>query len=163
MEKLLAAMLWAGLMALPAVTHACSPPLDYRERRQDYEDQALRRATILFRGTIENLQFPQGPHGDVTMVIRKTRTFWGRGAPERVVIPSEYFSNCPRGNLDAAVSGFGDLPGLPLVRNGLGVTLIGAVEDAVTPWAFIILVDHAPDTQRVLRRFRQLNGYRRAP
>jgi hypothetical protein len=132
------------------------PPPDHIERAQAYEDQDLRRATILFRGVIENLQQPDGRYGDVTMAVRRTQTFWGRGAPERIVIPREYFANCARGNLHAAVDGSGEFPGLPIVRNGLGVTLLGRPEDVAAPWDFVILVDHAPDTQRVLRRFRQL-------
>jgi hypothetical protein len=36
------------------------------------------------------------------------------------------------------------------------VTLLGRREDESAPWDFVILVDNAPDTQRVLRRFREL-------
>jgi hypothetical protein len=126
------------------------------ERRQEYEDEQLLRATILFRGVIEDFQAPDGQYGDTTMMIRWTQTFWGRGAPGQIVIPREYFSNCARGNLHAAVDMWGEHPGLPRVRNGLGVTLLGRREDVSAPWDFIILVDSAPDTQRVLRRFREL-------
>ena len=156
MRFLLTALFCLGVVAAPTVASACVPPPDHIERAQAYEDQDLRRATLLFRGVIENLQEPDGRYGDVTMTIRRTRTFWGRGAPERVVIPREYFANCARGNLHPAVDEYGDFPGLPRVRNGLGVTLLGQPEDAGAPWNFIILVDNAPDTQRVLRRFQEL-------
>jgi len=132
------------------------PPPDYRERWQEYEDHFLLRATVLFRGVIEDLQQPEGRYGDVTMVIRRTQSFWGRDAPERIVIPREYFSNCARGNLHPAVDSYGEFPGFPVVQNGLGVTMLGRPEDASAPWDFVILVDAAPDTQRVLRRFKEL-------
>lgn len=156
MRALLTAMVCFGACVAPAVAAACVPPADHIERRQEYEDQDLRRATVLFRGVIEDLQQPQGRYGDVTMTIRRTRTFWGAGARERIVIPREYFMNCARGNLHAAVDGYGEFTGLPVVREGLGVTLIGRPEDADAPWNFVVLVDNAPDTQRVLRRFRDL-------
>lgn len=156
MRTFLASLLCVGLVAMPAVASACMPPADYHERWQEYEDQHLLRATVLYRGVIENLQQPEGRYGDVTMLIRRTRSFWGRGAPERINIPREYFSNCARGNLHAAVDGYGEFPGLPAVHNGLGVTLLGRPGDASAPWDFVILVDDAPDTQRVLRRFREL-------
>jgi len=152
----LASLLCVGVVAVPAVASACMPPPDYRERWQEYEDQHLLRATVLYRGVVETLRQPEGRYGDVTMVIRRTRSFWGRGAPERVNIPREYFSNCARGNLHAAVDGYGEFPGLPAVQNGLGVTLLGRPGDVSAPWDFVILVDRAPDTQRVLRRFREL-------
>lgn len=163
MRTLGIALACLGCVAAPAIASACTPAPDYIERRQEYEDQHLRRATVLFRGVIEDLDQPEGRYGDVTMVIRRTRSFWGHGAPERIVIPREYFSNCARGNLHAAVDGYGEFPGLPVVRNGLGVTLLGRSEDASTPWDFVILVDGAPDTQRVLRRFRELNRMRARP
>lgn len=132
------------------------PPPDYYENRQAYEDRDLNRATVLFRGVIENFQQPGGRYDDVTLTIRRTRTFWGANAPGLVLIPREYFSNCARGNLHPAVDLAGDSPGLPVVRNGLGVTLLGRPGDVSEPWNFVILVDGAPDTQRVLRRFKQL-------
>lgn|GEM_PF-807098 len=152
----LTAALGLTFASAPLAAWACTPAADYYERRQEYEDQQLLRATILFRGVIEDFQAPDGQYGDTTMVIRGTQTFWGRGAPDRVVIPREYFSNCARGNLHAAVDMWGEYPDLPRVRNGLGVTLIGRREDVTAPWDFVILVDHAPDTQRMLRRFEQL-------
>lgn len=163
MRILLTALFCLGLVAAPAVASACVPPPDYRERWQEYEDQNLLRSTVLFRGVIEDLDQPEGRYGDVTMAIRRTQSFWGRGAPERIIIPREYFSNCARGNLHAAVDGYGEFPGLPVVRNGLGVTLLGRTEDASMPWDFIILVDGAPDTQRVLRRFRELKRVQARP
>lgn len=156
MRTFLTAMFCLGFVAAPAVASACMPPPDFRERWQEYEEQNLLRTTVLFRGVIEDLQEPEGRYGDVTMVIRRTESFWGSGAPERIVIPREYFSNCARGNLHAAVDGYGEFPGLPVVRNGLGVTLLGRAEDVSAPWDFVILVDDAPDTQRVLRRFKEL-------
>lgn len=135
---------------------ACSPPPDYVQRAEFYEDQSLQRASVLFRGVIENFHQPDGVHGDATMTIRRTQAFWGRGAPAEVRIPREYFSNCARGNLHGAVDQYGRFPGLPIVRNGLGVTVLGRPEDASAPWDFIILVDGAEDTQRVLRRFQEL-------
>lgn len=155
-------LLCVGVLAVPAVASACMPPPDYRERWQEYEDQSLLRATVLYRGVIETLRQPEGRYGDVTMVIRRTRLFWGRGAPERINIPREYFSNCARGNLHAALDEYGEFPGLPVVQNGLGVTVIGRPDDASAPWDFVILVDGAPDTQRVLRRFRELKLARRS-
>lgn len=160
MRTFLIALAGLGCVAAPAIASACTPAPDYIERRQEYEDQHLRRATLLFRGVIEDLQQPDGQYGDVTMVIRRTRSFWGRGSPERIVIPREYFFSCARGNLHAAVDMYGEHPGLPRVRNGLGVTLLGRAEDASSPWDFVILVDDAPDTQRVLRRFRELKQAR---
>lgn len=156
MRAFLTALFCLGWGAAPAAALACMPPPDYGERRQEYEDQSLVRATVLFRGVVEDLQQPEGRYGDVTMVIRRTRSFWGRGAPERIIIPREYFSNCARGNLHAAVDQYGEFPGLPAVSKGLGVTLLGRAEDALAPWDFVILVDGAPDTQRVLRRFKAL-------
>ncbi|RSB47915.1 hypothetical protein EGK63_00185 [Brevundimonas sp. 357] len=150
---IIAAML-ATVCAAPVL--ACTPSPNYVERRQEYEDQGLRRATVLFRGIIENYQQPDGRYGNATMEIRRTQTFWGRGEPDRLAIPWEYFVNCAHGNLHAAVDQYGEHPGLPVVRNGLGVTLLGRLEDASAPWDFIILVDNAPDTQRVLRRFQEL-------
>ncbi len=152
----LAAVLGLAFSCVPRAVAACMPPPDFYERRQEYEDEQLLRATVMFRGVIEDFQAPDGQYGDTTMVIRQTQTTWGRGAPSRVVIPREYFSNCARGNLHAAVDMWGELPELPRVRNGLGVTLLGRGEDESAPWDFIILVDNAPDTQRVLRRFREL-------
>lgn len=157
MRIFLTALMCLGFVAAPTVASACMPPPDFRERWQDYEDQHLQRATLLFRGVIEDLDQPEGRYGDVTMVIRRTQSLWGLGAPERIIIPREYFSNCARGNLHAALDEYGEFPGLPVVRNGLGVTLLGRPEDASTPWAFVILVDGAPDTERVLSRFRALN------
>ena len=156
MRTFLTALFCLGFVAAPAHASACTPPPDYRERWQEYEKQNLLRATVLFRGVIENLQQTGGRYGDVTMMIRRTESFWGHGAPAQIVIPREYFSNCARGNLHAAVDGYGEFPGLPIVHNGLGVTLLGRTEDASAPWDFVILVDGAPDTQRVLRRFKEL-------
>lgn len=160
MQRFLIALACLGFVAAPAVASACTPAADYVERRQEYEDQHLRRATLLFRGVIEDLRQPDGQYGDVTMVIRRTRSFWGRGSPEQIVIPREYFSSCARGNLHAAMDMRGEHPGFPRVRNGLGVTLLGRAEDVSAPWDFVILVDDAPDTQRVLRRFRELKQAR---
>lgn len=160
MRTILIALAFLGLVAAPAVASACMPPPDYIERWQEYEDQHLLRATLLFRGVIEDLQEPDGQYGDVTMVIRRTPSFWGLGVSERIIIPREYFSNCARGNLHAAVDMWGEQPEFPRVRNGLGVTLIGRAEDASAPWDFVILVDDAPDTQRVLSRFRELRQAR---
>lgn len=104
-------------------------------------------ATVLFRGVIEDLH---DPGGDSTMVIRRTRTFWGEGAPDRVRIIRDYFAACPRGNLWAADEN--------RLRNGLGVTVLGdpayANENGIA--AMFVLVDGDPDTQRVLRRFQEL-------
>lgn len=160
MRAFLVALAFLGCVVAPAGASACTPPPDHIERWQEYEDQDLRRATLLFRGVIEDFQQPDGQYGDVTMVIRRTRTFWGRGSPERVVIPREYFSNCARGNLHAAVDMGGEHPGLPRVRDGLGLTPLGRADDALSPWNFVILVDNAPDTQRVLRRFGELKRAR---
>lgn len=160
MRTCLIALACLGWVAAPAIGSACTPPPDHIERWQEYEDQHLRRATLLFRGVIEDFQQPDGQYGDATMVIRRTRSSWGRGSPERIVIPREYFFSCARGNLHAAVDMWGEHPGFPRVRNGLSVTLIGRAEDASAPWDFVILVDGTPDTQRVLRRFRELKRAR---
>lgn len=156
MRTFLTALFCLGFVAAPTAASACMPPPDYRERWQEYEDQFLLRATVMFRGVIEDFQQPEGRYGDVTMVIRRTQSFWGRGTPEKIVIPREYFSNCARGNLHAAVDGYGEFPSFPVVQNGLGVTMLGRPEDASAPWDFVILVDAAPDTQRVLHRFKEL-------
>lgn len=158
MRKFLTALFCLGFMAAPAAASACMPPPDYIERWQEYEKQDLLRATVLFRGVIEDLY--EDRYGDVTMVIRRTQSFWGHSVPERIVVPREYFSNCARGNLHAAVDGRGKFPGLPVVTNGLGVTLLGRAEDAAEPWHFTILVDNAQDTQRVLHRFKELRSGR---
>jgi hypothetical protein len=141
-----------GLSAVAMPSVACTPIFMTPEQRDAIEDQHLLEATVLFRGVIEDFV----DDGDATMVIRRTRTFWGRGAPARIVIPREYFSNCARGNLHGAVDMDGRFPGLPRVRNGSGVTVLGRPDQASAPWDFIILVDNAPDTQRVLHRFRDL-------
>jgi hypothetical protein len=161
MRLFLATLICLAFVAAHAAAFACTPPPDYHERRRHYEDQDLLRATLLFRGVIENLQQPEGRYGDVTMEIRRTRSFWGHGAPQKIVIPREYFHNCARGNLHAAVDHYGEFPDFPVVRNGLGVTLLGRAEDASEPWNFLILVDGAPDTQRVLGRFKALKQARR--
>ncbi len=153
-RPLLAALFLLGGATAPITVEACTTTADHHQRWREYEDQKLLDATLLFRGVVEDLRRPEG--GDVTMAIRRTRSFWGHGAPERVVIPREYFSSCAGGNLHAAVVGFGEFGDLPSVRNGLGVTVLGRVEDAATPWDYVILVDTAADTQRVLRRFSEL-------
>jgi len=160
MRTFLISLVCLGCAVAPAVASACTPAPDYIERWQEYEDQHLRRARLLFRGVIEDLQQPDGQYGDVTMVIRRTRSVWGPGSPEQIVIPREYFSNCARGNLHAAVDMWGEHPDFPRVKNGLGVTVLGRAEDASAPWNFVILVDDAPDTQRVLRRLRELRQAR---
>lgn len=160
MRTILTALACLGLIASPSVASACVPPGDHIERRQDNEDRHLRRATVLFRGVIEDLEQPAGRYGDVTLTIRQTRSFWGRGAPRQIVIPREYLSNCARGNLHPALDLYGEHPDFPVVRNGLGVTLLGRPEDVSAPWDFIILVDGSPDTQRVLRRFTELKQAR---
>ena len=142
----------AAAVASPAL--ACVPAPDAFERRFEYEEQQLREATLLYRGVIEDLR--HDPFGETTMVIRRTETLEGRGAPDRLVIPWEYFANCARGNLHPAVDLEGEYADLPLVRNGLAVTLIGRPEHVEAPWDFIILVDGAPDSERVLRRYAEL-------
>ena len=153
MSILLRSIICFGLALAPTVTWACSPAPDYSERRQEYEDQSLLRATVVFQGVIEQVQEPDDRFGAVAMVIKQTRTLWGRGAPDQFVITREYFASCARGNLPSAIQGF---PHLPIVRNGLSVLVLGRPEDASAPWDFVILVDGALDSQRVLRRFEEL-------
>ncbi|WP_313001571.1 hypothetical protein [Brevundimonas sp.] len=157
---LIIAVAIAFFNAAPALT--CTPAIDYIENRQLYEDRQLNEATVLFRGVIENTEFKNGV---ATMTIRSTRTFWGTRTPPRIIIEAEYYHLCARGNLHFAVqetvSPLTPPPGvpkpdMPIVRNGLGVTILGRPEDAASPWDLTILVDHAPDTQRVLHRFQEL-------
>ena len=147
-------LLITAAMACLAVTPAlaCSPIPMTDAQREAAEDHNLQEATVFFRGVIENYQ--PGEYGWGTLDIRWTRTLWGSGAPSRISIPPEYFANCARGNLHVAVEYQGRGEGVPAVRNGMGVTVIGRSQDA--PWDFIILVDGSEDTQRVVRRFQQL-------
>ncbi len=140
---------------------ACTPPEDYVEHIQRYEDQELLRATVLYRGVVENVRRDAG--GEMTLDIRLVRTFWGRGAPSVVHVTTDYFFQCARGNLHYAVQETGEpsrlpagAPTPPPVRNGLGVTVLGRPEDVDLPSSFTILVDNFNDTQRVLARFREL-------
>lgn len=160
--RLPAAMVVTMLLAAagsPAL--ACSPPVDYRERFQHYEDEGLLRATVLYRGVVENVR--RDSDGGMMLDVRLVRTFWGRGAPVRIHISGEYFFQCARGNLHYAVQETDDPSNLPSgtrspprVQNGLGVTVLGRPEDVHQPSNFSILVDRYDDTQRVLARFREL-------
>ena len=78
MRTFLTALFCLGFVAAPTVASACMPLPDYRERWQEYEDQDLLRATVLFRGVIEDLQEPEVRYGDVTMMIRRTQSFTAR-------------------------------------------------------------------------------------
>ena len=149
MNRSAIALLALGLVVIPVPALACSPVPRTPERQSAVEDDQLREATVLYRGTIENLREEDGSQ---VMDIRRERVFWGSGAPELLQLPWGYFSQCPRGNLRAA-----DLFGVSL-RNGLGVTVIGRSEDMTRPEDLTILVDGIPDTERVLGRFRQLTG-----
>jgi len=140
---------------------ACSPPPDYVENFQRYEDRELLRATVLYRGVVENVR--QDAAGETILNIRRVRTFWGQGAPSVIRISTEYFAQCARGNLHYAVQETDEPsptsvggPRPPEVRNGLGVTVLGRPEDVDLPSNFTILVDRFGDTQRVLARFREL-------
>jgi len=138
-----------GLVMMPVTALACSPVPRTPEQQGAVEDRQLREATVLYRGTIENMRQEDGSR---VMDIRRERVFWGSGARQLVQLPWDYFSQCPRGNLRAA-----ELLGVSL-RNGLGVTVIGRSEDMARPEDLIILVDGLPDTERVLSRFRELRG-----
>ena len=161
--KAILALAWlVGAGFMPGVAHACVPAADFQVRHEYYEDQSLLRATVLYRGVIENVR--QDASGETILDIRLTRTFWGRGAPRLIHITTEYFAQCARGNLHWAVQETDSpsriwpegWPRPPRVRNGLGVTVLGRPEDAGMPSNFTILVDHSEDTQRVLARFREL-------
>ncbi|MFN7620951.1 MAG: hypothetical protein ACK5RN_12645, partial [bacterium] len=138
-----------GLVMMPVTALACSPVPRTPEQQGAVEDRQLREATVLYRGTIENLREEEGSR---VMDVRRERVFWGSGARQLVQLPWDYFSQCPRGNLRVA-----ELFGVSL-RNGLGVTVIGRLEDMTRPEDLIILVDGLPDTERVLSRFRELRG-----
>ncbi|MDO9586814.1 MAG: hypothetical protein Q7J13_02675 [Brevundimonas sp.] len=138
-----------ALALAPAAALACTPVTMTPEQRDAVEDRQLLNATVLYRGVIENYRDEDGSQ---TMRIRRTRTLWGADAPSRLELPSDHFSQCPRGNQRAA-----HLFGVEL-RDGLGVTVLGRPEDASRPWDLTILVDGASDTQRVLRRFRALRA-----
>ena len=138
-----------GLVMMPVTALACSPVPRTPEQQGAVEDRQLREATVLYRGTIENLREEEGSR---VMDVRRERVFWGSGARQLVQLPRDYFSQCPRGNLRVA-----ELFGVSL-RNGLGVTVIGRLEDMTRPEDLIILVDGLPDTERVLSRFRELRG-----
>lgn len=141
------ALVALGLVMSPVTALACRPVATTPEQRAAIEDRQLQEATVLYRGTIENLREEDGSQ---TMRIRRARVFWGSGAPQVLELPWGYFSQCPRGNLRAA-----DLFGVHL-RNGLGVTVLGRREDMARPEDLIILVDGTADTERVLSRFREL-------
>lgn len=151
MNRSAIALLALGLVVIPVPALACSPVPKTPEQQSAVEDDQLREATVLYRGTIENLREEDGSQ---VMDIRRERMFWGSGAPQLLQLPWGYFSQCPRGNLRAA-----DLFGVSL-GNGLGVTVIGRSEDMTRPEDLTILVDGIPDTERVLGRFRQLRRNR---
>ena len=140
-----AAALALSLVVSPAL--ACTPIATTPAQQRAEEDRQLLGATILFRGVIEDLH---DPDNDTTMVIRRTQTLWGDGAPERINIVRYYFATCPLGNLWAAEASE--------LHNGLGVTVLGdaayATEDGLR--SMFVLVDGDPDTQRLLSRFREL-------
>lgn len=158
---ILTVALVAGIFAMPALAMACSPPPDYYERREQYEDQQLLRATVLYRGVVENVR--QDESGETILDIRLTQVLWGGGAPALISITAEYFVQCAEGNLHYAVQETdypsrlpAGAPRPPRVQNGLGVTILGRPEDADLPSRFMILVDDFEDTRRVLERFREL-------
>ena len=161
MRAILAAVLLVGFHAAANPAAACTPPADYVERHEYYEDQQLRRATVLYRGVVENVR--QDQNDETILDIRLTRLLWGEGAPALISITTEYFAQCAAGNLHYAVQET-DAPSIlpegaprpPRVQNGLGVTILGRPEDADLPSRFTILVDDFEDTQRVLARFREL-------
>ena len=161
-RAVLAAILLVAAGAAPAVAMACSVNPGYNENPERYEDAQLLRATVLYRGVVENVR--RDANGGIILDIRLTRTFWGRGAPRLIHFTTEYFSQCAEGNLHWAIQETHSpariwpegVPRLPRVRNGLGVTVLGRPEDARMPSLFTILVDHSEDTQRVLARFGEL-------
>lgn len=161
MRAIAAALACFGALAAPAIASACTPPPDYQERWRDYEDQELLRATVLYRGVVENVR--EDASGETILDIRLVRTFWGQGAPAVIHVTTEYFAQCARGNLHYAVQETDSPSALPAgaprppeVRSGLGVTVLGRPEDVDLPSRFTILVDRFGDTQRVLARFREL-------
>ena len=151
-RALLIASAFAGLA--PVAAFACTPPLNWTpERQAAWDDEELLQANFIFRGVIENPTAEYDPPADLSrMLIRRTRLFWGVGAPETVSISEAegYYSRCARGNLHPATQFSGE-PGWPEIRHGLGVTVIGRIGDEA-PNLFI-LVDGAPGTEETLRRF----------
>lgn len=154
-SALIAALFALATSVSPTVALACTSASVSPERRQQAEDENLRRATLLFRGVIEDIELDA--NGGQSLLIRPTRSFWRTQAPKRIVIPPAYFGQCPYGNLQAAINQWPSLGPLPPVSKGMGVTLLGRPEDAAAPWNFVILVDGASDTQRVLGRLKEIN------
>ena len=161
MRTVLTALFVFGLAAAPDWAEACTPAPDYMERRQHYEDQELRRATVVYRGVIENVRPDES--GETILDIRRDEVLVGSGAPTVIHITTEYFAQCAEGNLHYAVQETDSPsrlpPGVappPTIRDGVRVTVIGRSEYADMPSRFTILVDDYPDTERVLQRFEDL-------
>ena len=163
MRTILTALFVLGLAAAPDWAAACTPAPDHMERWQHYEDQELLRATIVYRGVIENIRRDQS--GETILDIRRDNVLLGSGAPTVIHITTEYFAQCAEGNLHFVVQET-DYPSRlpdgvarpPRIVNGVGVTILGRPEDADLPSRFTILVDGFEDTQRVLQRFEELRG-----
>jgi len=153
---------FALLAASAAPVLACTPAPGWNDDKQrTYDDELLRNATVFYRGVVEDLGFDSG--GNPRLTIRRTRTLWGDGAPDRLATGEYYFASCPRGNLAEAVIAEGKIPNppgvpgyqtWPVVQNGWGVTVIGRPGDAASDW--LILVDGVPGTQELVTRFRRL-------
>ena len=154
-----------GVAAAPDLAAACTPAPDYMERRQHYEDQELLRATIVYRGVIENIR--QDESGETILDIRRDEVLLGSGAPTVIHITTEYFAQCAAGNLHYLVQETDDPSPVPdgvarppRIVNGARVTILGRPEDADLPSRFTILVDGFEDTPRVLQRFEELRATR---
>lgn len=159
MKRLFAAItLGTALIAAPAL--ACTPPEDHADRWRDYEDMGLREATFMFRGVVEGF-VPVGDDPDdmafADLDIRRTETILGEHLPDRLEIRSDefYYAACARGNLHAAVNFQGLEHRWPRVSNGVGVIVIGA--GGWGPAMMFILVEGAPRTDEIVRRFEDLH------
>lgn len=153
-------------LARPFDATACTPPPEGSAiTERAIEDQFLREADVFFRGVIEQVDTTDPVIGDMSdtgfnkpiVTIRHTRTLWGSGAPERLIVPWGYLVACPFPNLREAYWETKERE-RSVLRPGWGVTVIGRLEDfSDRPDRLFVLIDGEPETSRIVRRFQQLH------